>query len=435
MCRVRLLNLGLALLLLAGCASLKEKKASWFGGSGNSPKQNPNWFESSPSSTPPPPDPIDGPPTASRPATNALTSSRGVLAGRVIDSFNQQRPGTLIQVQELNADDPGEPTEVTANAEGYFMVQGLEPGRKYRLSARAKKGDAVLGGTTIASPPNVVLVIKVSEDLPAPEPAPRGTTKKKDKQQPPASRVQASQEQSWAPNAAPRYLHERDQGPTEGARLPAEQPRNSGGSEGPERSPTPRDHLPPIRPEYQTLGPGVAANNPPRAELPSGESARVGIPSSNVGVPSCSVSGNRLLDFALNDLNGQPFRFREQRGRLVLIDFWGTWCTPCMQSLPYLVDLQRRYGSQGLEVIGIAYEEGNSPDRVDRVRFVRTRQGLNYKVLVGEGDNCPVLTKLNVASFPTLLLVDETGEIVWRAEGLNGKSKAQLEAEIRRRLQ
>jgi thiol-disulfide isomerase/thioredoxin len=146
------------------------------------------------------------------------------------------------------------------------------------------------------------------------------------------------------------------------------------------------------------------------------------------------VSGNRLIDFTLQDLNGVPFHFSDHRGKLILIDFWGSWCTSCMHGLPFVVDLQRRYGAQGLEVIGIAYEDGTAKERSERVNFVRTRHGINYKLLLGEGDSCPVLTRLNVKEFPTLLLVDERGEIVWRAEGLTPKAKARLEAEIRSRL-
>lgn len=420
---------GLVIALIAGCATLKDKKAEWFG-KGSAPKKSNNWFESSP----PSPDPIDGPSTA------RLSSSdpRGVLAGRVIDSFNQHRPGAIIQVQAVEETE-SEPLEIAANAEGYFVIQGLEPGKRYRLAARARKGDAVLGGTTIASPPNVVLVIKVSEDLPAPEPLGQRQSKSSGSKaatgRKSRDKADDSREQSWAPDSAPRYLHEPDRGQAVG---PSETPdgMRSDDTAG-WNAPSGQDRLPPVRPEYQTLGPGLAAHNPPRAELPgSGGSEGAFVQPS--GRPSaranCVLAGNRLVDFTLTDLNGQPFRFQDQRGKLVLLDFWGSWCTPCMQSLPYLVDLQRRYGPAGLEVIGIAYEEGSESERLDRVRFVRMRQGLNYKVLLGEGDACPVLMRLQIRSFPTLLLVDQNGEIVWRSEGLTGKSKAQLEAEIRKRL-
>jgi thiol-disulfide isomerase/thioredoxin len=152
-------------------------------------------------------------------------------------------------------------------------------------------------------------------------------------------------------------------------------------------------------------------------------------------MPSCILSGNRLTDFVLSDLNGQPFQLSQHKSRLVLLDFWGTWCAPCIQGMPYLVDLQRRYAPQGLEVIGIAYEEEMPfSQQVEQVNFIRRRQSLNYKILLGAGDSCPVLTKLDVRTFPTLVLLDEDGEIVWRGEGLSPQNKARLELEITRRI-
>jgi hypothetical protein len=104
------------------------------------------------------------------------------------------------------------------------------------------------------------------------------------------------------------------------------------------------------------------------------------------------------------------------------------------EQLPHLVDLQRRYGPRGLQVIGIAYEDGSPAEQQQRVNFVRQRLGLNYRVLLGQGDHCPVKNALAVHSFPTLILLDEQGNILWRTEGLDSSQLAQLENEIRRRL-
>jgi thiol-disulfide isomerase/thioredoxin len=151
----------------------------------------------------------------------------------------------------------------------------------------------------------------------------------------------------------------------------------------------------------------------------------------------CVRVGQKLDNFALYNLNGQPWEFRRDRGgRLVLLDFWYSTCGPCLQAIPQLVDLQRKYGSYGLEVIGIAYEKGPTPTQVQKVRQVRGRYGINYTTLLGGGgpDPCPVRTQLEVARFPTLVLLDETGQIVWRNEGLSERAHYDLEMEIRRRL-
>src|SRR5262249_53232543 len=87
-------------------------------------------------------------------------------------------------------------------------------------------------------------------------------------------------------------------------------------------------------------------------------------------VPWCVEVNNQLVGFALYDLDGHVWEYRKQRrGKLMLIDFWSTSCVPCLQTLPYLRQLQDRYGSLGLEVAGIAYEDrGTLPEQAKRVR-------------------------------------------------------------------
>ena len=152
-------------------------------------------------------------------------------------------------------------------------------------------------------------------------------------------------------------------------------------------------------------------------------------------VPSCVLTGNVLVNFALNDLDGQPREFRNLRGRLTLIDFWGTWCTHCVQAVPHLKMFQEYYGNYGLQVIGIAYEEGTVPEQMQKVTRVRQRLGITYPLLLG-GDTytCPVRTQFNIKAYPTLVLVDESGRIIWRGQGLDKQHLAELDQLIRQRL-
>jgi thiol-disulfide isomerase/thioredoxin len=149
------------------------------------------------------------------------------------------------------------------------------------------------------------------------------------------------------------------------------------------------------------------------------------------------VVGRKLENFALADLEGQAWEFRRHRvGKLVLLDFWRHNCGPCLQAIPHLVDLQRRYGPHGLEVVGIAYEQGTTAEQVLKVRGVRGRYSVNYLTLLGGGPNCPVKSSFQVHVFPTLFLLDETGQILWYSgdDGLPPESLRDLEAEICRRL-
>src|SRR5205807_2576221 len=86
----------------------------------------------------------------------------GVLAGRVIDGYNQAPPGAFIQVTLL--EDSGKPAaapiEVSANAQGYFVIPGLQTGKHYQLTARSRDGGRVLAGTSLETPPNPKVLIR-----------------------------------------------------------------------------------------------------------------------------------------------------------------------------------------------------------------------------------------------------------------------------------
>ena len=152
-------------------------------------------------------------------------------------------------------------------------------------------------------------------------------------------------------------------------------------------------------------------------------------------VPSCVLTGKQLDNFALFDLSGQPWEYRSHRGRLVLLDFWGTWCVYCLQSMPRLRILQDTYGRDGLEVIGIAYEDGNPQEQARKVASVRDRLQINYRLLLGSDmTTCPVKTQFRVTRFPTLILLDENNRIIWREEGLDDYRFQDLSMLIRQHL-
>lgn len=99
------------------------------------------------------------------------------------------------------------------------------------------------------------------------------------------------------------------------------------------------------------------------------------------GVPAASSARQGALapDFKLADLNGQTLNLSSYRGKVVLLDFWATWCEPCREETPHLVDLQNKYGSQGLQVIGVSMDDGPEP-----VRDFYQRFKMNYPVVMGD---------------------------------------------------
>jgi thiol-disulfide isomerase/thioredoxin len=141
----------------------------------------------------------------------------------------------------------------------------------------------------------------------------------------------------------------------------------------------------------------------------------------------------KIVDFQLPNLEGEPVRFKDLDADFVLIDFWGTWCAPCRESIPHLIELQSRYGPKTLRVVGVATEhEESTSARAQKVNSVARSMGVNYSLLLSEADGkpCPLQQALHVQAYPTMVLLDRTGRILWRGTGAEGVTLSRLDRVI-----
>jgi cytochrome c biogenesis protein CcmG/thiol:disulfide interchange protein DsbE len=139
--------------------------------------------------------------------------------------------------------------------------------------------------------------------------------------------------------------------------------------------------------------------------------------------PSTEVG--RAPAFTLADLNGHPVSLSDFRGKVVVLDFWATWCPPCKREIPDFIELQSQYGSKGLQVIGIGLDEP------EKLKAFASTNGMNYTVLLGTDDTA--LKYGGISGIPTTFIIDRSGKIVDRFEGF--RPKGVFESEIRRLLQ
>ena len=127
-------------------------------------------------------------------------------------------------------------------------------------------------------------------------------------------------------------------------------------------------------------------------------------------------------DFSLTTVDGNFLSLSEYRGKVVLIDFWATWCPPCREEVPGFVDLYNRYHAKGLEIIGVSLDDGGPAV----VREFMKEYGVNYSVVMGTSQ----VTRAygGIRALPTTFLVDHRGKIVKKYIG--GYPASQFEADI-----
>jgi thiol-disulfide isomerase/thioredoxin len=131
-------------------------------------------------------------------------------------------------------------------------------------------------------------------------------------------------------------------------------------------------------------------------------------------------------DFTLESLDGKSVRLSDLRGKAVLLNFWATWCGPCKIETPWLVELQKQYGSQGLQVIGVAMDDSGK----DEIAKFAKDMGVNYPVLIGKeavGDDYG-----GVPALPESFFIGRDGKIVDKIIGLKGKGE--IEDSIKKAL-
>ncbi len=126
-------------------------------------------------------------------------------------------------------------------------------------------------------------------------------------------------------------------------------------------------------------------------------------------------------DFALQDANGDSVKLSSLRGKVVLLNFWATWCGPCQMEIPWFVGFEQQYRSKGLEVVGVSMDE----DGWKVIKPYLKSHNVNYRVLLGND----AVTQLygGVDSLPTTFLVDREGRIAKVHVGLAGKNEYQEE--------
>jgi cytochrome c biogenesis protein CcmG/thiol:disulfide interchange protein DsbE len=126
-------------------------------------------------------------------------------------------------------------------------------------------------------------------------------------------------------------------------------------------------------------------------------------------------------EFKATDLEDKDVTLGDFQGKVVLVNFWATWCDPCRVEIPWLIEMQNKYGSQGFTVLGIAMDEEGKPvvaPFVEKQRYDVSGQKLamNYPILIG---NEKIAEKFGgLLGYPTSVLISRDGKVLKRTTGL-----------------
>ena len=126
------------------------------------------------------------------------------------------------------------------------------------------------------------------------------------------------------------------------------------------------------------------------------------------------------LGFTLKDMNGKDVKLSDFKGKVVLVNFWATWCPPCKAEVPDLVELKGKYGSQGFEILGISVD-----DPIEELKPFADRFKVNYPLLVG-ADRDDVQEAFGpIYGVPVSMLVSRDGKICTRFMGQVTRERAE----------
>jgi cytochrome c biogenesis protein CcmG/thiol:disulfide interchange protein DsbE len=138
------------------------------------------------------------------------------------------------------------------------------------------------------------------------------------------------------------------------------------------------------------------------------------------GAPVCDAKPARnARNFLLRDVDNRKWTFASTKGKVVLVDFWATWCGPCKVEIPQFVEMYGKYKGSGFEVVGIAMDT-----ELEKIKSFAAEFKITYPILIGAGAD-GVMRAWDVAALPTTFIVGRDGSVCRRFVGQSGRDEVE----------
>jgi thiol-disulfide isomerase/thioredoxin len=142
----------------------------------------------------------------------------------------------------------------------------------------------------------------------------------------------------------------------------------------------------------------------------------------------CSTGGKESSsgfapDFTLKSFDGREITLSQLKGKVVLLDFWATWCGPCKESIPHLIQLHKNYRESGFELVGMSVDKGDG----EAVRRFVQSMDIPYPVVMAPEN---VVRSYRVTGIPATFLIDKQGKIREKVVGFSGSIAKQLNTRV-----
>ncbi len=144
------------------------------------------------------------------------------------------------------------------------------------------------------------------------------------------------------------------------------------------------------------------------------------------GAAGATKVGDRAADFSLKDLSGQTVKLSDLRGKVVLLDFWASWCAPCRKELPALDQMAARYKKAGKDVVILAVNIDK--DRAKARRFLQEARVKNVRVLLDPQG--AVASRYELPTMPTSFVIDQRGIVREVTDGYRSGDEKKLQKVI-----